>query len=79
MTGMDDPTINCSYLRVEFSGYFKYVKVAHMHFFCTIALSSGVARAFPGGRVTHPECQNEEENEKNLRKIKKNYQNLRKQ
>ena len=26
--------------------------------------SSGVARAFPGGRVAHPESQNEEENEK---------------
>ena len=24
--------------------------------------TSGVARAFPGGRVTHPEGQNEEEN-----------------
>ena len=29
---------------------------------------SGVARAFPGGRVAHPESQNEEENEKSLRK-----------
>ena len=26
------------------------------------ALHSGVARAFPGGRVAHPEGQNEEEN-----------------
>ena len=25
-------------------------------------LASGVARAFPGGRVAHPEGQNEEEN-----------------
>ena len=25
-------------------------------------VSSGVARAFPGGRVAHPEGQNEEEN-----------------
>ena len=28
---------------------------------------SGVARAFPGGRLAHPESQNEEENEKSLR------------
>ena len=34
--------------------------------------------AFPGGRLAHPESQNEEENEKNLRKSKKIYQNLRK-
>ena len=33
--------------------------------------SSGVARAFPGGRLAHPEGQNEEENEKSLRKSKK--------
>ena len=30
-------------------------------------ITSGVARAFPGGRP-HPEDQNEEENEENLRK-----------
>ena len=29
---------------------------------------SSVARAFPGGRVAHPEGQNEEENEETLRK-----------
>ena len=34
---------------------------------------SGVARDFPGGRVVHPEGQNEEENEKSLRKRKKNW------
>ena len=34
--------------------------------------TSGVARAFPGGRVAHPEGQNEEENAKNLRKNRKN-------
>ena len=35
--------------------------------------SSSVARAFPGGQVAHPEGQNEEENEKSLRKhMKKN-------
>ena len=34
---------------------------------------SGVARAFPGGRVAHPEGQNEEENERSLRKRKKNW------
>ena len=33
--------------------------------------TSGVARAFPGGQVAHPESQNEEENEKSLRKNKK--------
>ena len=31
---------------------------------------SGVAEAFPGGRVAHPEGQNEEENAKSLRKNK---------
>ena len=34
---------------------------------------SGVARAFPGGRLAHPEGQNEEENKKSLRKNKKNW------
>ena len=34
---------------------------------------SSVARAFPGGRVAHPESQNEEENEKSLRKNKKKW------
>ena len=37
---------------------------------------SSVARAFPGGRIAHPEGQNEEENGKKLRE--KNDQNLRK-
>ena len=36
-------------------------------------LLSGVARAFPGGRLAHPGSQNEEENKKGLRKNKKNY------
>ena len=31
---------------------------------------SGVARAFPGGQLAHPEGQNEEENNKSLRKNK---------
>ena len=31
-------------------------------------VASGVARAFPGGRVAHPEVQNEEKNEDKLRK-----------
>ena len=31
-------------------------------------LISGVARAFPGGRLAHPEDQIEEENEEKLRK-----------
>ena len=35
-------------------------------------LGSGVARAFPVGRVAHPEGQNEEENEQGLRKNEKN-------
>ena len=34
---------------------------------------SGVARAFPDGRLARPEGQNEEENGKNLRKSKKNW------
>ena len=29
---------------------------------CSRVVSSGVARAFPGGRLAHPEGQNEEEN-----------------
>ena len=29
---------------------------------CDDLASSGIARAFPGGRVPHPEAQNEEEN-----------------
>ena len=37
----------------------------------TVELTSGVARAFPGGRLAHPEGQSEEENEKSLRKSKK--------
>ena len=32
--------------------------------------SNGVARAFPGGRLAHPEGQNVEENKKILRKNK---------
>ena len=32
---------------------------------------SGVARAFPGGRVAHPEGQNEEENEQSEEKQEK--------
>ena len=36
---------------------------------CTVCMFfSAVARAFPGGRVAHPEGQNEEENGENLRK-----------
>ena len=35
--------------------------------------TSSVARTFPGGRVAHPESQNEEENEKSLRKNKKKW------
>ena len=38
----------------------------------SLCTSSGVARAFRGGRLAHPEGQNEEENDKNLRKSKKN-------
>ena len=34
---------------------------------------SGEARAFPGGRLAHPEGRNEEENEQSLRKNKKNW------
>ena len=45
---------------------------------CVGPRPSGVARAFPGGRLAHPESQNEEENEKNLRRSKKIDQNLRK-
>ena len=38
-----------------------------------VVISTGVARAFPGVQVAHPEHQNEEENKKNLRKTKKNW------
>ena len=41
-----------------------------------IPLSSSVARAFPGGRVAHPEGQIEEENEKILRKNESNWLNI---
>ena len=37
----------------------------------------GVARAFPGGRLTHSEHQNEEENDLKMRKNKKNWSQLR--
>ena len=40
--------------------------------------SSSVAKAFPGGRLAHLESQNEEENEKSLRKSRKIDRNLRK-
>ena len=36
-----------------------------------VGAGSGVARAFPGGRLAHPEGQNEEENKLSLRKNKK--------
>ena len=39
---------------------------------------SSVARAFPGERLAHPEDQNEEENEENLRKNERNYGTMRK-
>ena len=42
---------------------------------CSLESTSGVARAFPGGQVAHPEGQNEEENSKVRGKID---QNLRK-
>ena len=35
---------------------------------CSYHVDSGIARAFLGGRAAHPEDQNEEENEENLRK-----------
>ena len=38
--------------------------------------SSGIARAFSGGQVTHSEGQNEEENEKSLWKNKKKLSNF---
>ena len=34
--------------------------------------SSGVARAFPGGRLAHPEGHNEDEKQEDLRKNKNN-------
>ena len=40
--------------------------------------NSGVARAFTGGRAAHPEDQNEEENEENLRKNESKYLKMRK-
>ena len=42
-------------------------------------LHRGVARAFPGGgRLAHPEDQNEEENENKLRKNERKYRKIRK-
>ena len=41
------------------------------------AENSSVARAFPGGQVTHPEDQNEEESKENLRKYERNYRKMR--
>ena len=46
---------------------------------CSKHFFSGIARAFLAGQVTHPEGQSEEENEKSLRKNKKNSWNLRKE
>ena len=46
-------------------------KVLFQHPAKHVIIISGVARAFPGGRVAHPEDQNEEENEERLRKKKK--------
>ena len=39
-------------------------------------MSSGVATAFPGGRLAHPDGQNEEENDKSLRKTKTNWSKI---
>ena len=39
----------------------------------TGAATSGVARAFPGGRLPHPEDQNEEGSKEKLRKMRKKY------
>ena len=41
------------------------------------AMLSGVARAFSGGRAAHPEDQNEEENEENLRKNERHHRKMR--
>ena len=41
-------------------------------------ICSGVVRAFQGGRAAHPEDQNEEENEENLRKNETTYRKMRK-
>ena len=63
-----------SIFKIEFSillGFFP-----HRNFYRLIFQSfvlreySGVARDFPGGRLAHPEGQNEDENEKCLRKNK---------
>ena len=37
--------------------------LSYMSIFPVRQVTSGVARAFPGGQLTHPEGQNEEENE----------------
>ena len=39
--------------------------------------NSDIARASPGGQATHPEDQNEEENEERLRKNKRTYREMR--
>ena len=53
------------------------MKKRNVSFIAVIYLSklpgSGVARAFPGGRLAHLEGQNEEEHKKSLRKSKKTW------
>ena len=48
-------------------------KVAENYLLNNAVVSSGVARAFSGGRLAHLEGQNEEENKWSLRKNKKNW------
>ena len=56
------------------AAYFTVIQWSILHWIkMEYAISSGVARAFPGGRVAHPERQNEEENKLSLRKNKKTW------
>ena len=43
-------------------GKFEHMRALDLSTNLDTGLFSGVARAFPGGRVAHPEGQNEEEN-----------------
>ena len=52
---------------IKFSAFYINLPKIHPIYVIWAPSSSGVARAFPGGQLAHPEGQNEEENEKSLR------------
>ena len=75
---LQNSTSRCPAFLVWFKCLSSFEKLAELsitHQLSFHVITSGVVRAFPGGRVTHPEGQNEKENEHSLRK---NEQSLRK-